>query len=83
MNVNKHMEAIFLTTLAVVGAGSFAVERLPDAAAQTQAQMQMQMQTPAQTRAAMRAALPAENNVGTPGHMAVIVVRGHRPARGA
>ena len=75
MNINKHMEAIFLTTLAIVGAGSFAVERLPDAAAQTQATMQ--------TRAAARAALPAENNVGTPGHMAVIVVRGHRPARGA
>ena len=75
MNINKHMEAIFLTTLAVAGAGSFAIERLPDAAAETQAALQM--------RAEVRAALPAENNIGTPGHMAVIVVRGHRPARGA
>lgn len=79
MNVNKHMEAIFLATLAVVGAGSFAVERLPDAAAQPQAQMR----TTAPLRPEVRAALPAENNVSTPDHMAVIVVRGHRPARGA
>jgi len=74
MNVNKHMETIFVTTLAVIGAGSFAVDRLPDAAAQAQTATM-------QARAEVRAALAAENNVGTPGHMAVIVVRGRRPAQ--
>lgn len=66
MNIQKHMEAIFVTTLAVVGAGSVVIDRLPDAQA-----------TP------VRATLPVENLVGTPGHMAVIVVHGHRQARGA
>jgi hypothetical protein len=35
MNINKHMEVIFITTLAVVGAGSFLADRLPDAEANT------------------------------------------------
>jgi hypothetical protein len=60
MNIQKHMEAIFVTTLAIVGAGSVLIDRLPDAQA-----------TPA--------AVPVANNVGTPGHMAVIIVRGKRP----
>ena len=33
MNINKHMEVIFITTLAVVGTGSFLADRLPDAEA--------------------------------------------------
>jgi hypothetical protein len=33
MNINKHMEVIFITTLAVVGAGSFVANRLPEAKA--------------------------------------------------
>ena len=63
MNIQKHMEAIFITTLAIVGAGSIVIDRLPDAQA-----------TPA---------VPVANNIGTPGHMAVIIVRGKRPAHRA
>ena len=33
MNVHKHMEAIFVTTLAVVGVGSFVLDSLPEAEA--------------------------------------------------
>jgi hypothetical protein len=33
MNINKHMEVIFITTLAIVGAGSFVADRLPEAKA--------------------------------------------------
>jgi hypothetical protein len=58
MNIQKHMEAIFITTLAVVGAGSLIIDRLPDAQA--------------------RPAAPVANNIGTPGHMAVVIVRGHK-----
>ena len=63
MNVQKHMEAIFITTLAIVGAGSIVIDRLPDAQA--------------------RPAVPVANNIGTPGHMAVIIVRGKRDANRA
>ena len=63
MNVQKHMEAIFITTLAIVGAGSIVIDRLPDAHA--------------------RPAVPVANNVGTPGHMAVVIVRGKRDANRA
>jgi hypothetical protein len=66
MNIHKHMEAIFVTTLAIVGAGSFVIDRLPDAQASV-----------------VRQPIPVENNVGTEGHMAVIVVRGRRLPRGA
>ena len=58
MNIQKHMEAIFITTLAVVGAGSLIIDRLPDAQA--------------------RPAVPVANNIGTAGHMAVVIVRGHK-----
>lgn len=58
MNMQKHMEAIFITTLAIVGAGSIVIDRLPDAQA--------------------KPALPVANPVGTPGHMAVVIVRGRR-----
>jgi hypothetical protein len=63
MNMQKHMEAIFITTLAIVGAGSIVIDRLPDARA-----------TPA---------VPAANPIGTPGHMAVVIVRGKRDANRA
>jgi hypothetical protein len=33
MNVNKHMEVIFVTTLAVAGAGSFLADRWKEAKA--------------------------------------------------
>ena len=66
MNIQKHMEAIFITTLAVVGAGSIVIDRLPDARAST-----------------VRPVVPAENAVGTPGHMAVIVVHGRKLPRRA
>jgi hypothetical protein len=61
MNIQKHMEAIFITTLAVVGAGSLVIDRLPDA----------------QARPA-RPTVAVENNIGTPGHMAVVIVHGHK-----
>jgi hypothetical protein len=66
MNIQKHMDAIFITTLAIVGAGSLVIDRLPDAQA-----------------SAARPAVPVENNIGTPGHMAVVIVRGHKPRHGA
>jgi hypothetical protein len=37
MNVHKHMEAIFVVTLAAVGLGSYALDSLPDAEAQASA----------------------------------------------
>ena len=63
MNIQKHMEAIFITTLAIVGAGSIVIDRLPDARA-----------TPA---------VPVANSIGTPGHMAVVIVRAKREAKRA
>ena len=35
MNIHKHMEAIFVVTLAIIGVGEFVFDSLPDAAAQT------------------------------------------------
>ena len=63
MNIQKHMEAIFIATLAIAGAGSIVIDHLPDARA-----------TPA---------VPVANSIGTPGHMAVIIVRGKRDAHRA
>jgi hypothetical protein len=60
MNIHKHMEAIVVGTLAVIGIGAIAVELLPDAVA--------------------KPAVSVERLVATPGHMAVVVVHGHRPA---
>ena len=59
MNIQKHMEAVFFTTLAIVGAGAIVIDRLPVA------------------RAAP--AVPVANSIGTPGHMAVVIVHGKRP----
>ena len=58
MNIQKHMEAIFITTLAIVGAGSLVIDRLPDAEA--------------------KPATPVAHAIGTPGHMAVVIVRAHK-----
>ncbi|MBQ5940857.1 hypothetical protein [Massilia sp. AB1] len=33
MNIHKHMEAIFVVTLATLGAGKFALDSLPEAKA--------------------------------------------------
>ena len=33
MNMHKHMEAIFVVTLAVIGVGTFALDSLPEAQA--------------------------------------------------
>jgi hypothetical protein len=63
MNIQKHIDTIVFTTLTIVGAGSIAIDRLPDARA-----------TPA---------VPVANSIGTPAHMAVIIVRGKRPAKRA
>ena len=35
MNINKHMEVIFVTTLAIVGTGSFLADRVPEAKAES------------------------------------------------
>ena len=35
MNIHKHMEAIFLATLVIVGGGAFALDDLPAAGAAT------------------------------------------------
>jgi hypothetical protein len=37
MNVHKHMEVIFVVTLAAVGLGSFALDSIPDAEAKASA----------------------------------------------
>jgi hypothetical protein len=63
MNIQKHMEAIFFTTLAIVGAGSIVIDRLPDARGTS--------------------AVPVADSIGTPGHMAVVIVRGKRDANRA
>lgn len=39
MNIHKHMEAIFVVTLAVLGAGSFALNSVPQAQAKPLAQV--------------------------------------------
>jgi len=63
MNIQKHMEAIFITTLAIVGAGSIVIDHLPDARANQP--------------------VPVADSIGTPGHMAVVIVRGQRPGHRA
>ncbi|MBQ5965076.1 hypothetical protein [Massilia sp. ZL223] len=37
MNIHKHMEAIFVVTLGVLGAGKFALDSLPEAKAKPSA----------------------------------------------
>ena len=64
MNVHKHMEAIFVVTLAAVGLGSYALDRLPDAEANASAKTS--------------ASAPAMRAVVVPGAMPVVVVRAHK-----
>jgi hypothetical protein len=40
MNIHKHMEAIFVVTLAVAGAGKYALDSLPSAPARASAAAQ-------------------------------------------
>ncbi|MEH6435874.1 hypothetical protein [Massilia sp. DD77] len=68
MNIHKHMEAIFVVTLAALGAGSFALDSVPEAKA-----------TLPQARA--QSAAPVERNIATAGTMAVVVVRAARLPR--
>jgi hypothetical protein len=67
MNVHKHMEAIFVVTLAAVGAGSVALDSLPDAEAKASA--------------SASASAPVMRAVVVPGVMPVVVVRAHKAPR--
>lgn len=66
MNIHKHMETIFVGALAIAGAATIAIDSLPRAEARPAAQA--------------APALPAARNIATPGSMAVVIVRGHKPA---
>jgi hypothetical protein len=67
MNVHKHMEVIFVVTLAAVGLGSFALDSIPDAEA----------------RESAAASAPVMRAVVVPGAVPVVVVRAHKaPAHG-
>jgi len=46
MNVHKHMEAIFVIVLAVIGLGSYLIEQLPEAMAKTPAPVARNIGTP-------------------------------------
>jgi len=47
MNIHKHMEAIFVIVLAVIGLGSYLVDELPEANAKTPAPVARDIGTPA------------------------------------
>jgi hypothetical protein len=67
MNIHKHMEAIFVVTLAVIGVGTLVIDSLPEAAA----------------RPAAPVAHKVANKLATPGTMAVVIVRAPRAPRAA
>lgn len=46
VNVHKHMEAIFVTILAALGLGSFALDYLPDAQAKPPVAVERNIATP-------------------------------------
>jgi hypothetical protein len=46
MNIHKHMEAIFVVTLAAVGVGAFALDSLPEATAKTTTVVARDIATP-------------------------------------
>jgi hypothetical protein len=46
MNIHKHMEAIFVITLAIVGVGSFVVDSLPEADAKPSLPVARNIATP-------------------------------------
>jgi hypothetical protein len=46
MNMHKHMEAIFVVTLAVIGVGSYVVDNLPEANANSSQPVARDIATP-------------------------------------
>jgi hypothetical protein len=46
MNIHKHMEAIFVVTLAVIGVGTLVIDSLPEAVARTAAPVARNLATP-------------------------------------
>jgi hypothetical protein len=46
MNIHKHMEAIFVATLAVIGVGTLVIDSLPQASARPAAPMAQSVATP-------------------------------------
>jgi hypothetical protein len=46
MNIHKHMEAIFVVTLAIVGVGTFALDSLREASARPSTPMARNVATP-------------------------------------
>jgi hypothetical protein len=46
MNIHKHMEAIFVVTLAVIGVGAFALDSVPEASARPAAPVARDVATP-------------------------------------
>lgn len=46
MNIHKHMEAIFLVVLAVVGLGSYLIDQLPEAQARVPVVVARNIATP-------------------------------------
>jgi hypothetical protein len=47
MNIHKHMEAIFVIVLAVIGLGSYLIDELPEANAKSPALVARNIGTPA------------------------------------
>lgn len=58
MNIQKNMELIFVSTLAAVGVGSYALDNLPEAKAKAKPQPQ----------------LAVARNIATPTSMAVVII---------
>ena len=58
MNIHKHMEAIFVVTLAVTGVGKFALDSLPSAAAGGSGPMARNTVTPAAKAASVHGPAP-------------------------
>jgi hypothetical protein len=48
MNIHKHMEAVFVVTLAVIGVGSYVVDSLPQAEARPSLPVARDIATPDQ-----------------------------------
>jgi hypothetical protein len=46
MNIHKHMEAIFVVTLAAIGVGAFALDSLPEADAKAAMPLARDVATP-------------------------------------
>jgi hypothetical protein len=46
MNIHKHMEAIFVATLAVIGVGTLVIDSLPEATARPAVRIARNLATP-------------------------------------